>query len=72
MSIPREGHQFNRHDALAANQERTKSSTFMAYDGQKISRLDSRQHNMSRIGWGPGTYPNNNTVGQGGVILIVG
>jgi hypothetical protein len=72
MSIPREGNQFDRTDAIAGRGERPKGATFMAYDGQKISRLDSRQHDVSRIGWGPGTYPSNNTVGQDGVILIVG
>ena len=42
----------------------------MAEEGLKISRPDKQQHEVSRIGWGQGTYPNNNMVGEGGVIIV--
>ena len=70
MSIPCEGNQFNRIDVITGQGECPKGATFVAKDGLKISRLDKRQHKVSHIGWGQGTYPDNNTVGEGGVIVV--
>ena len=70
MPISHEGNQFNRFDAITGQGEHPKGATFMAEDGLKISRLNKQQHEVSRIGWGQGTYPDNNTVGEGGVIIV--
>ena len=62
MAVPLVGHQFNHSNAILERKIFPTSAMFVTPSRVKISQEDKRQHGISCVGWGFGTYLSNNKV----------